>query len=177
MTVAGASRFLVTARLANTQGISPAASSVLGASGTADLVQSAKGAQRRFLGEDYIGLSASARALNARSINNPATLFNSIGTSTTETAVAQINALRSSVPEDRLSSLVRANLEAERELENTITTQEILDIATNTVFERLGDRGVARQEIDDAIAEEADRLLRQFSEIEELTIVGVDVEA
>lgn len=110
MTVAGSSRFLNAATLANTRGAAPSTPTLLGTGGsTQSLLDTG-----RNINSSGVGLSGSARAVNSQLISQSASGFNQIFSlngvefGTNETLAQQINAIRASLPE---SSLARGLLE------------------------------------------------------------------
>lgn len=112
MAVAGASRFLNSATLANLSGQAPTASSVLGTGDTLSLLGAAKNAGS----VRGIGLSASSRAQTEAFLSQSASGFNQIFSlsgvefGTNETLQQAILALRASVPESKLAPSVRDSL-------------------------------------------------------------------
>lgn len=109
-TVAGASRYLAAATLANVRGISPSTPTVLGDSGSAvSLLEAGRNSA------NGIGLSARARALNDQFLSSTASSFNSIfslsaAELSTEATIAQkILAIRASIPESQLAPSLRGD--------------------------------------------------------------------
>lgn len=104
VTIPGASQFINAATLANKEGLSAVAPTVLGEGDTASLLDIG-----RNLGGNGIGLSPQARALNVQQIQNSAAEFNalfSLGvaeTSSIEALQTQILALRAKTPAGQLS--------------------------------------------------------------------------
>jgi hypothetical protein len=115
MAVAGASRFLNSATLANTRGLSPASTpNLLGSGGsTTSLLDTG-----RNINSSGIGLSGSARAVNSQLISQSQSGFNQIFSlngvefGTTETLQQQILAIRASLPESSLGRGVLEDQEA-----------------------------------------------------------------
>lgn len=112
MAVAGASRYLNSATLANSQGIAPSTPNVLGTGGS---TTSLLNVGRRDTG---IGLSGSARAANEQLIEQSRSGFNQIFSlngvefGTTETLAQQIKAIRASLPESALARGILEDQEA-----------------------------------------------------------------
>lgn len=154
MAVAGASRFIGAATLANTQGRPAAQSSVLGGGSAQSLVDAAKA----FRVEGSPGLSASARQginsfLNATG-GSSGSLFGLTTGSALSTAdlATQINALRSSLPESQISDTVKASLAAQAELDAEDLEQQIEDQAIASLNIRQGITDAELQEeLDEAI--------------------------
>lgn len=104
MAVAGASRFLNSATLANVRGQAPSSPTLLGAGGsTQSLLDTG-----RNINSSGIGLSGSARAVNSQLISQSASGFNQIFSlngvefGTNETLQQKILAIRASLPESSL---------------------------------------------------------------------------
>ncbi len=107
-TIAGASRFLSAATLANTQGVAAQAPTLLGESDTASLLDAGRGVSA---GNNGIGLSSSARAVNNSFLNRTADinalLSLAVGADATiEGMQQQILALRSTLPSSAVHSSV-----------------------------------------------------------------------
>lgn len=123
MAIAGASRYLGAATLANTQGISAQQSTLIGNIGAVDLLDVARSGSR----DNGIGLSGNARALNKSFLSSTADTFNQIfslgvaATSSIEGLQTQIAALRASLPEGSLSREVRG-LVADGEVTETASS-------------------------------------------------------
>ncbi len=110
MAVAGASRFLNSATLANVRGIAPSTPNLLGTGGsTQNLLDTG-----RNINSSGIGISGSARAVNSQLIAQSQSGFNQIFSlngvefGTNETLQQQILSIRASLPE---SSLARGIIE------------------------------------------------------------------
>lgn len=109
MAIAGASRYLNSAVLANSRGEAPSLPSVLGtgpdATGLLDVGRKDTG----------VGLSGNGRALNNQLISQTAAGFNQIFSlngvefGTTETLQQKILAIRATLPESSLSSELRGD--------------------------------------------------------------------
>lgn len=112
MGVAGASRFLTTATLANEQGFSATSTGLIENLGTVSLLD----VGRSISGNNGIGLSGNARALNQQFLSSSTSNFNSIfslnvaTTSSVEALQQGILALRSSLSDDQLAPSLRGNL-------------------------------------------------------------------
>ncbi len=111
MAIAGASRFINAATLANQQGIAAQQSNIISNLGTVSLLDVG-----RSVGADNgIGLSSRARALNSQFIEANNSTFNQIfslgvaATSSVEALQTQIAALRSSLPDSSLARELRGN--------------------------------------------------------------------
>lgn len=110
MSVVGASRFLNSATLTNTRGISPASTNLLD-----NISNSLLDAGRR-INRSGIGLSKGARA-NLKRLQNSAADFNALfslgggGSTSIEAVQTQILALRAQTPTNRLSREVRETIE------------------------------------------------------------------
>jgi len=112
MSVAGASRFLATATLANVRGISPVENnSILGSgSGTLGLLDTGRGIG----GNNGIGLSQRARALNNQFLSSTASTFNTVFSlgvgpdATVEGMQQQILALRAGKNDSQLAPSLRS---------------------------------------------------------------------
>lgn len=110
MTVAGASRFINAATLANQQGLAAQSPTVLGETSTASLLDTGRGA----FGNNGIGLSANARALNDQFFGRTAdvnSLFSLAAgpDATIESAQQQILALRAGLSDSQLAPSLRAD--------------------------------------------------------------------
>jgi hypothetical protein len=108
MAVAGASRFLGAATLANTRGLAAQSPTLLGSTSTASLLEGG-----RRLAAGGFGISASARALNQQFLNRSSdvnSLFSlAAGTDATiESAQQQILALRAGLSDSQLSRDLRS---------------------------------------------------------------------
>lgn len=112
MGVAGASRYLNAATLANQRGFVSAQTDLISNFGSIDLLDIARGG----LKNNGIGISSNARALNKSFLSSSSQLFNSVfslnvaGTSSVEGLQTQIAALRSSLPESSLARDLRGVL-------------------------------------------------------------------
>ncbi len=106
-TVAGATRYLNAATLANIQGVSPSTPNVLGEGSAVSLLEAGRTTT------SGIGLSANARALNEEFLNTTASTFNSIFSlsaaelATPETLQQKILAIRATIPESQLAPSLR----------------------------------------------------------------------
>ncbi len=108
MSVAGASRYLGAATLANVQGLSPSNPTLLdGSGGIAAALESSRP-------NNGIGLSAQSRALTRQFLNETSSGFNTVFSlsngvefGTEETLQQKILAIRASIPESQLSREVR----------------------------------------------------------------------
>ena len=103
MAVAGASRYMNAATLANRRGLAAQSPTLLGETSTASLLESG-----RNLAAGGFGISSSARALNQQFLNRSAEvngLFSLAAgpDATLESAQQQILALRTSLPESRIA--------------------------------------------------------------------------
>ncbi len=149
MTVSGASRFINSATLANTQGISASQPQLLGGSSLLE-------AGRR-INRSGIGLSSSARALNNQFVSNGASQGTALfglasGASLSAADLAtQIKGLRASLPISRVSPEV---LEAERKSEELRATQS--ETALREEAEKLvkNERGVSIKEYEERVQEQ-----------------------
>lgn len=110
-TIAGASQYLNSATLANTQGLAAQKPTLLGSSATAvDILDAAKSALR----VRGIGISSSARALNNQLLSNSTSInelfsYGAGSDATVEGMQQQILALRSSLSDNQLSREVRGD--------------------------------------------------------------------
>lgn len=111
MGIPGASRFTNAATLANLQNrAAQGPGSILGGT-SVSLLDVGRGLQ----GDNGIGLSRSARALNRQFLNQSQGLFNSLfsstrgNTSSVEQLQTQIRGLRASLPESQISPALRGN--------------------------------------------------------------------
>ena len=114
--IPGASAFLSSARLANSQGLNPSTPSIFGNSGGLDAAGILEVGRR--INRSGIGLSSRARAANKQFLSSAASNANtmfSLGvaeTSSIEALQKKILALRSSLPESQLSRAVRGQTDA-----------------------------------------------------------------
>lgn len=128
-TIAGASGFLNAATLANARGVSAVQPSVLGEGGlgAVDILDIGRNAT----GIDGIGLSSNARSLNKQFLESSSSNFNalfSLGVGTTSSVEGlqqQILALRSGLPESRLSAEARDLLSDDGSVAESDTGQEV----------------------------------------------------
>lgn len=124
MAIAGASRFLGAATLANLRGFSAQTPGLIENIGAVDLLDVARSGSRN----NGIGLSGNARALNKSFLSSSSTTFNQIfslgvaATSSIEGLQTQIAALRSSLPEDSLS----------RDLRGLVSDTEVTETAEDS---------------------------------------------
>lgn len=131
MAIAGASRFIGAATLANTQGRAAVQSQVLGGGSALNLVDAAKA----FRVKGSPGLSASARQVNARFLNatggGAISLFGLTSGSSLSTSdlAAQIKAKRSSLPQSQISDLVIAAEKAREEEQAEALEDRLVDEA------------------------------------------------
>jgi hypothetical protein len=109
--VAGASRYLNSATIANRQGTAPSNPSLLSsASGLGDSLLSAG---RRIYGNNGIGLSSNARAYNQQFLSQTRTGFNAVfgmstaAMSSVEIITQKINAIRASLPQSMIAESLR----------------------------------------------------------------------
>lgn len=114
MAVAGASRYLNSATLANAKGVAPTASNILGVGGsTQSLLDTGRG-----INSSGLGISGGARAVNSQLIAQSASGFNKIFSlngvefGTNETLAQKIKAIRASLPESSLGRGVVTDEEA-----------------------------------------------------------------
>lgn len=109
MGVAGASRFLGAATLANTQGIAAQQPSLLGQGGSATSLLDVGRANS----VSGVGLSSNARALNNQFLESSSSTFNQIfslgigATASIEGLQQQILALRAGIPDSQLAPSLR----------------------------------------------------------------------
>lgn len=107
-TVAGASRFLTTATLANSQGRPPGQSGLIESLGVVDILDIGRQ-------DNGIGLSGRARALNKKFLNATASGFNQVFSLSTaklgsnEVIQQEILALRSRLPENQIAESLRGD--------------------------------------------------------------------
>ena len=114
MAIAGASQYKTAAILANKNGTVGATTGngIIGSLGAVDILDIG----RSLTGDNGIGLSGNARALNKQFLESSSSTFNTIfslgvaGTSSIEGLQTQISALRSSMSESQLSREVRGQL-------------------------------------------------------------------
>lgn len=109
--VAGASRFLNSAILANKQGQSPSTPSILDGGG--NLGNNLLSIGRNIYGDNGVGLSANARAYNEKFLNETKSGFNAVfGMSTINLATVEnmqqtILALRAKLPQSQIAESLR----------------------------------------------------------------------
>ncbi|MCD8497308.1 MAG: hypothetical protein LRZ85_04020 [Alphaproteobacteria bacterium] len=149
MTVAGASRFLVSSTLANEQGIGAGRPQLLGG---VDLLEAG-----RRINRSSIGLSSSARSLNRQFVNQVgsqgAALFGMTSGAALSVAdlAQQIKALRSSLPKDKISPLVLAAEEAKIEEDAKAAAASLRKQAEQLVQ---NERGVSLKEYEKRLEEQ-----------------------
>lgn len=112
--VAGASRYLNSAIIANRQGTSPSTPSLL--SGAGDLGSGLLSAGRSLYGNNGIGMSANARAQTEQFLSQTKSGFNAVfGMSTIKLSSIEnlqltINALRASLPDSDVAESLRGKI-------------------------------------------------------------------
>lgn len=145
--VAGASRFLHSATLANNRGLAPSTPSLIG-----DSAISLLDVGRR-INRSNIGLSAESRALTNKFLNRSSAINSlfALGTGASLSAEGlqtQILALRSSVPKDKLSRVIiesEAVLAAE---DKNNARQAVIDGVLNSVKYKFG---LGQKELDEMV--------------------------
>lgn len=107
-TVAGTSRYINAATLANKQGLAAQQSTLMSAIGTIDILDIGRQ-------NNGIGLSANARALNKQFLDQTASGFNAVfslstaSLGTPETMRQTILALRASLPDSQIAESLRGD--------------------------------------------------------------------
>lgn len=156
-TISGSSRYLVSSQLANEQGFAAVRPELLSGGSALGMLDAAQAAGR----VRGIGLSGSARALNAQFVNQTGSqgvaLFGlSSGASLSVADLAQqIKALRSSLPKDKISPLVIAAEQAKAEEDAKKAAEALRKEAEKLVS---NERGVSLKEYEERL-DEAIRIL------------------
>ncbi|MCD8562612.1 MAG: hypothetical protein LRY54_00765 [Alphaproteobacteria bacterium] len=151
--IAGASRYINSATLANEQGVSPSIPTLTGGGSTQSILEAARAAGH----VKGIGLSSSARALNSQFLDQTGSqgvgLFGlSSGASLSVADMAkQIKALRSSLPKDKISDEVIAAEEAKAEEDAKAAAESLQKEAENLVKNH---RGVSQDEYQKLLEEQ-----------------------
>lgn len=158
MSIAGASRFIGSATLANTQGLGAQRPQVLGSSlGPGGLLQVAQAAGR----VEGIGLSSRARALNSQFLSQTAgqgvALFGLASGASQSVAdfATQIRALRSSLPSSQVADFVVEAERAEAAEAEAASEEQLREAAESAVSSQ---RGLTRNERESEI----ERLIELF---------------